>query len=269
MKTDQRNVDAEKSHPRSWLLIGLLIFLITGLGCSLTQRVIQPAVSAEIAQATATISIEDSSATRTPQPTFTRTPLPPPNALPTATPTATDTPTNTPTVTNTPTETSTPTITPTPTETGTPTNTPTNPPPPPTATATFTPVPDYPFLTAEVFEGTTSNNWVTGYIAIVTSNEIPIAGLKAVGRFMPGGATYETDISTWQFGGHSPPGYTVKTGSVKFEPPGPIHTGAWFIHLEDARGVRMSQDVEIQMDENYWEWFYIKFRLKAGHSTQF
>ncbi|MEM7029923.1 MAG: hypothetical protein AAF629_10195 [Chloroflexota bacterium] len=255
---------------RSWIIVGLIVFLIAGLGCNLTQRVVSNSVSAEADSDVANNENAGAEvATRTPQPTFTRTALPPAIRLPTETPTPTNTATNTPTATATPTETGTPTVTHTPTETGTPTETPTSTPIPPSATPTFTPAPDHPFMVGEKFEGVTNNNWMIGYIAIVTDQNIPIAGLKAVGRFIPGGAEHETPVSTWQFGGYTAPGYALKTGSVKFEPPGPIHTGAWIIHLEDARGNRMSEDVEIQTDANFWEWFFIRFTLKPGRSTMF
>jgi hypothetical protein len=121
-------------------------------------------------------------------------------------------------------------------------------------------VPSYPYVTAEIYTDFTSNHFLTGYIAIVNNQEIPIGGMKAVGVFEPGGYRYETSLSQWFFEGYSVPGEVIKTGSVKFEPPGGIQKGAWFIHLENEGGQRFSGDVAIATDPDHREWFFIKFK---------
>ena len=239
-----------QSNTRLWIVIGLVISLTAGLGCSLASRVVRPSVLAEVDLTP--------KASNTPRPTFTHTPLPPPIVLPTWTPTDTATPT----ATGTPTNTGTPTITPTPTNTPIPTNTFTPGPPTPTHTPTLTPVPIYDYLVEEVFSDFTSNHFLTGLVAVVNWQEIPIGGIKAVGVFSDGKTTYETDYSEWQFAGYSAPGYVQKTGSLKFEPPGSIQDGFWLIHLEDNNGSRLSEDVRITTDTNKKEWFFIKFKRR-------
>jgi hypothetical protein len=101
---------------------------------------------------------------------------------------------------------------------------------------------------------------LTGYIAIVNGQEIPIGGIKAVGTFEPGGVRYESPLSKWFFEGYSAPGPVIKTSSVKFEPPGGIQDGVWFIHLEDEWGTRLSEDVTVTTSSNNPEWFFIKFK---------
>jgi hypothetical protein len=106
----------------------------------------------------------------------------------------------------------------------------------------------------------TSNRILTGYVAIVNRQEIPIGGVKAVGTFEPDGSHHESPLSKWFFEGYSAPGPVLKTSSVKFEPPGGIRAGTWFIHLEDEWGTRLSEDVPITTDPDSPEWFFIKFR---------
>jgi hypothetical protein len=198
--------------------------------------------------------------------------------LPTLTPTPTDTPTPTNTATNpataTPTSTATPTITPTPTHTTTPlpptatptlTNTPTaTPVPPPTATPppTNTPLPEYDFLLAEFFNSPTTNSFLVMYVAIVDANEIPIGGMKIIGTRLDHNLTYESPLSTWHYEGYNAPGDVIKSGNVKFEPPGGIEATKWLIHLADAGGNRMSEDIPFETDENAKQWYFIKFRHK-------
>jgi len=111
----------------------------------------------------------------------------------------------------------------------------------------------------EVYEDYTSNLFLTGYIAIVNHQEIPIGGVKAVGVFEPGGQRHESPLSQWFFDARTAPGVVMKTASVKFEPGG-IQAGTWFIHLEDPNGTRLSEDVAINTDPDNPKWFYIKFK---------
>lgn len=195
--------------------------------------------------------------------------------LPTFTPTPTTT--NSPTPTATPTETATPTITPTPTETATPTpmptatNTPppTNtlsppPPPPPTSTPepTVTPLPDYDFMLGEFFNSPTTNPFLLMYVAVVDANEIPIGDLKIVGTRLDHNLTYESPLSTWHFEGYNAPGEVIKSGNVKFEPPGGYESTKWIFYLADANGARLSADVPFETDANARQWYFVKFRRK-------
>ena len=198
----------------------------------------------------------------------TATPLPPPIVLPspTATVTPEPTPTNTapafqPTVTPTqpPPATQTPTPTPPPTATSSPIPTPTLPRPLPTPTATIPPPPKYSYVLSEIFTDQTSNHFLTGYIAIVNNQEVPIGGMKVIGRFQPGDIYYETALSNWFFEGYSAPGAVLKSGSVKFEPGG-IQKGTWSLHLANEQGDRFSDDVLIHTDPAHKEWFFIKFK---------
>lgn len=132
---------------------------------------------------------------------------------------------------------------------------PTSPPAP-----TLTPTPSFAYQAVEVYKDHTANSFLTGYIAIVNDQEIPIGGLKAVGDFAPGGAHYESPLSNWFFDGQTAPGAVTKESSVKFEPPGAVESGTWFIHLEDEGGTRLSADTTVSTDPNNVEWFYIKFK---------
>jgi len=206
------------------------------------------------------------------EPMPTRTPLPTLTSTPTNTPTPT--PTLTPTPLPSPTATATPTITPTPTQTATPTKTPlpTDTPPPPTATPvppptatplpTATPEPEYDYLLAEFFNSPTTNSFLVMYVSIVDAKEIPIGGMKIVGTRLDHNLTYESPLSTWHFEGYNAPGEVVKTGNVKFEPPAGMESTSWIFHLEDANGVRYSPDVPFDVDENYKQWYFVKFKRK-------
>lgn len=199
--------------------------------------------------------------TRTPLPTLTATPTQTPTSTPTDTPTATATPT----VTSTPTETTTPTNTPPPTDTPTPTVTSTaTPAPPPSATPlpTPTPTPDYDFKVVEFFNSPTTNSFMVMYVAIVDAKEIPIGDMKIVGTRQDYNLTYESPLSTWHYEGYNAPGQVVKTGNVKFEPPGGLETTTWVIHLEDAHGQRQSADIPFNVDNSKKQWYYIKLKRK-------
>lgn len=202
-----------------------------------------------------------------PTPTRTRLPTLTPTPTSTATPTGTPTPTDTatPTLTPTPTDTATPTGTPTPTNTLSPTPTPTATPlPPPTATPlpTQTPLPEYDFMVAEFFNSPTTNSFLVIYVAIVDANEIPIGGMKIVGTRLDHHLSYESPLSTWHYEGYSAPGQSVKTGNLKFEPPGGIETTSWLLHLADANGARQSADIPFDTDENNRQWYFIKLKRK-------
>jgi len=131
--------------------------------------------------------------------------------------------------------------------------------PTPTFTPAATPTPSFAYNMVEVYEDYTSNQFLTGYIAIVNAQEIPIGGVKAVGAFEPGGQRHESPLSPWFFDVATAPGVVVKKGSVKFEPGG-IQAGTWFIHLENEGGDRLSEDVAINTDPEVPKWFYIKFK---------
>ncbi len=253
------------SHWSIVLVAGVM--LISSLGCSLARR-IEPLVLAAGPQDR--LGAHDSSlATRTPWPTFTPTAYYSPTPLPTATPSSTATLTDTPTPTDTPipTPTATATTTPIPSATSRPTSAPAPIPPTARPTATFTPTPSYAYQALELYTDHTSNPFLTGYVAIVNWQEIPIGGIKAVGSFEPGDAHYESPLSKWFFEGYSAPGPVTKSSSVKFEPPGGIQDGTWLIHLEDEGGTRLSEDVTITTDPSKPEWFFIKFKQPTPQRT--
>lgn len=194
-------------------------------------------------------------------PTFTPTPTPTQTSTPTQTPTATATPTITPT----PTETATPTPMPTATNTPRPTNPPPPPPPPPptdTPEPTLTPLPEYDFMLGEFFNSPTTNPFLLMYVAIVDANEIPIGDFKVVGTRLDHNLTYESRLSTWHFEGYNAPGEVLKSGNVKFEPPGGYESTQWLIYLADANGARLSADVPFETDANSKQWYFVKFRRK-------
>lgn len=197
--------------------------------------------------------------------------------LPTLTPTPTETPTLPPTYTATPTETPLPTQTPAPTATPLPTNTPlptstpasTNTPtatavsiPTDTPTPTLTPLPEYDYMLAEFFNSPTTNPFLVMYVAVVDPNEVPIGDMKIVGTRLDHNLTYESPLSKWHYEGYSAPGEVVKSGNVKFEPPGGIENVSWILHLEDAHGNRMSDDIPFHTNPDDKQWYFIKFRRK-------
>ncbi len=267
----QRAKRQEYLFSRHWLILLTLVGLvIASLGCSLGERLEHLAL-AEGPRGTS-VARGQALATYTPAPTFTPTALP----LKSPTPTATWLPWPTPMATDTPVATATaaPIFTPPPTATPPPTNTPAPSQPPATlaprvvaaapSTATPTPsptpTPGYDYQINEVFFDRTTNPFLTGYVAIVNAQEIPIGGVKAVGVFEPGGQRFESPLSKWMFEGYSAPGDVIKTSSVKFEPPGGIQAGTWLIHLEDEWGARLSEDVAIITNPDTPEWFFVKFR---------
>lgn len=206
-------------------------------------------------------------ATSTPAPIYKRV------SLPTLTPTPASTNTPTPTKTPAPTDTPLPTATPSPTQPVTPTQTntpaPTHPPtatlmPSPTAipSPTLTPVPDYDFMLAEFYNSPTTNQFLMVYVAIVDPNEIPIGDMKIVGTRLDNNMTYESPLSTWHYEGYNAPGEHIKSGNVKFEPPGGIESTSWVVHLVDAHGNRQSVDIPFDVDASNQQWYFIKLRRK-------
>jgi hypothetical protein len=260
---------------RRWAILVVLICLLSSLGCSLSPqrglarlkgliRRLEPVVLADRPH-------DPILATYTPWPTFTPTALPSPTPVPTFTPSAMLMPTDTATATSTPLPTDTPlpvpTAIPSPTSPLPPTATPqpvpavaaARLPATPTPVPTPAPTPGYDYLVNEVYIDHTTVPFLTGYIAIVNAQEIPIGGVKAVGVFEPGGQRYETRLSPWFFDVATAPGAVAKIGSVKFEP-GAIQSGTWTIHLENEGGDRLSEDVGINTDPGDPQWFYIKFK---------
>jgi hypothetical protein len=260
---------------RRWVILVVLVCLLSSLGCSLSpqrglarlKRLVgrlEPVVLADRPR-------DPILATHTPWPTFTPTALPSPTPEPTFTPSATPVPADTLVPSSTPLPTDiplpAPTATPSPTSPPSPTATPWPLPtvaparPPATATPAPTPVPtpSYDYLVNEVYIDHTTVPFLTGYIAIVNAQEIPIGGVKAVGVFEPGGQRYESQLSPWFFDVATAPGAVAKIGSVKFEPGG-IQPGTWTIHLENEQGDRLSEDLGINTDPEDPQWFYIKFK---------
>jgi hypothetical protein len=200
-------------------------------------------------------------------PTLTRLPTFTSTATPTETPTPTVTPTNTPTPTETPLPTPTPppTNTPLPTPTPPPTDIPTATPVPlPTATPlpTNTPLPEYDFQLAEFFNSPTTNSFLVIYVAVVDPNEVPIGDMKIVGTRQDYNLTYESPLTTWYYEGYNAPGEVIKSGNVKFEPPGGIETTTWVLHLADSQGNRQSEDIYFDTDQNNKQWYFIKLKRK-------
>jgi len=252
-----------------WMILIAALCLAGSLGCSLSNQIEPLVLAAAPGQGTGNTSQHQTVATRTPWPTFTPTDTPSPTPPPTATPTATSTPTDTATPTQTPIPTATATETPIPTATRRPTRPPAT--PTPTSTATLTPAPpptpSFAYQAVDSYQDGTSNPFLTGYIMIVNADDIPIGGVKAVGNFDPGGARHESSLSKWFFEGYSAPGTVLKTSSVKFEPPGSIQRGTWFIHLESEQGARLSEDVPVATDPDKPAWFFIEFKQPGPRST--
>ena len=255
------------------ILLALVVLLSGSLGCSLGGRLDRLAQIVVDGPRHVAVAQSPVLATYTPWPTFTPTrsslPSPTPTAtwLPWPTPTATDTPVPSPTALATATFTPLPSATPWPTDTPVPARPSATPAPTSVAVASSTatptpaptPTPGYDYLVNEVYVDRTTVPFLTGYIAIVNAQDIPIGGVKAVGVFEPGGQRHESPLSKWFFDVATAPGAAAKTGSVKFEPGG-IQAGTWLIHLEDEWGTRLSEDVAISTRPDNPEWFFVKFR---------
>jgi hypothetical protein len=100
------------------------------------------------------------------------------------------------------------------------------------------------------------------YVAIIDPAETPIGEMKVVGTRLDHNLTYESPLSTWHYEGYNAPSDVIKSGNVKFEPPGGIENTSWLIHLEDANGNRMSDDIPFDTDQNDRQWYFVKFRRK-------
>ncbi len=158
---------------------------------------------------------------------------------------------------------------PAPTATPLPTNTPVPPQPPapvvvslPTATPppTSTPTPAYDFTLAEFYNSPTTNSFLMVYVAVVDPNDVPIGDMKVVGTRQDHNLTYESPLSKWFYEGYSAPGEVIKSGNMKFEPPGGIETTSWVLHLEDTHSNRQSADIPFDVDANNKQWYFIKLR---------
>ncbi|MCL4303608.1 MAG: hypothetical protein KJ077_48430, partial [Anaerolineae bacterium] len=121
----------------------------------------------------------------------------------------------------------------------------------------------YNFLLAEFYNSPTTNSFIVIYVAIVDPSDIPIGDMKIVGTRLDHNLTYESPLSTWFYEGYNAPGEVIKSGNVKFEPPGGIETTSWVLHLEDANGVRQSEDVPFDTNANDKQWYFIKFKRKS------
>ena len=97
-------------------------------------------------------------------------------------------------------------------------------------------------------------------MAVVDPNETPIGGMKVIGTRLDHNLTYESPLSTWYYEGYNAPGDVMKSGNLKFEPPGGIETTHWLIHLADAEGNRMSDDIPFDTDENDKQWYFVRFK---------
>jgi len=117
-------------------------------------------------------------------------------------------------------------------------------------------------MLAEFFNSPTTNSFLVMYVAIVDNNEVPIGDMKIVGTRLDHNLTYESPLSTWYFEGYNAPGEVIKSGNVKFEPPGGIESTKWIVHLEDAHDQRMSQDVPFNTNAADKQWYFVKFRRK-------
>ncbi len=191
--------------------------------------------------------------TATPAPSQTPTKTPPPTPTPRSTKTATPTASPSPTTTPLPTETPSPTATVTATLVTSPTSAP---------WPTLTPLPNYDFMLNEFYNSPTTNPFLVIYVAIVDGNEIPIGDMKIVGTRLDHNITYESPLSTWYYEGYNAPGEHIKSGNVKFEPPGGIESTAWALHLEDAHGNRQSEDISFVVHKDNKQWYFIKLWRK-------
>lgn len=114
----------------------------------------------------------------------------------------------------------------------------------------------------EFYNSPTTNHFLVMYVAVVDNKDIPIGDMKVVGTRLDYNLTYESPLTTWYYEGYNAPGEQIKTGNTKFEPPGGIEDTSWVLHLEDAHGIRMSDDVSFDTYENDRQWYFVKFRRK-------
>jgi hypothetical protein len=132
--------------------------------------------------------------------------------------------------------------------------------PPPTNTPeTHTPpLPPIRFFTErEFFNSPTNNHFLVMYVSIVDTNEIPIGDMKIIGIRQDHNLTYESTLSTCHYEGYNAPGEVIKSGNVKFEPPGGIEDTAWVFYLADAHGNRMSDDVPFTTTATDRQWYFV------------
>lgn len=122
--------------------------------------------------------------------------------------------------------------------------------------------PNYDFLLAEFYNSPTTNSFLLVYVAVVDPNDIPIGDMKIVGTRQDHNLTYASPPTKWHYEGYNAPGEHIKSGNVKFEPPGGLESTSWVLHLEDAHGQRQSEDISFDVDENNKQWYFIKFRRK-------
>jgi hypothetical protein len=117
-------------------------------------------------------------------------------------------------------------------------------------------------MLAEFFNSPTTNSFLLVYVAVVDAKEIPIGDMKIVGTRLDHNLAYESPLSKWHYEGYSAPGRIMKTGNLKFEPPGGIETTSWRLYLADAHGNRQSDDIPFDVDENDKQWYFIKLKRK-------
>ena len=74
--------------------------------------------------------------------------------------------------------------------------------------------------------------------------------MKVVGTRLDHNLTYESPLSTWYYEGYNAPAHVIKSGNVKFEPPGGLETTSWELYLADAGGNRVSDLVRFDVDQS-------------------
>jgi hypothetical protein len=237
------------SMSRIYLIIVMLGVFLATLGCTLASPFDRLIAQADAPTATTEIP-------RTPRSTFTATPVATDTPTSTLTPTPTPIPSDTPTPRQ-PTATRTPSPTVTPTETATsrpaPPRPPTAPPPP-----TNTPAPTWPYKVVELYSAPTESTLLSIMVAIQTSNNAFVPGLRLVG-VDPNGVVTKSEPSAAGIIGYTPPSQVVKAGNTKFEPISNYVTGTWNFHLETADGKQVSDNFTINMDVDNRSWYFIRF----------
>lgn len=199
--------------------------------------------------------------------------------LPSANKVPTEIPTSVPTLTPSPVPEVTATPIPLPTDTPVPTQPPPAPAviqsqpqaqapaqPPPTdtpAVPTNTPAPTFRFNVKEQGNRTfqkTNYHAITIYVAIVTSGNVPIGGLKVVGDHSSG-IHVESAPSDWHWSATNCLDCDyIKFANVKFEP-GTFSDGVWNIYVADSAGTKLSPVVPLSYsaDPEQWVWDFIIF----------
>jgi len=235
-----------QDYGKNTWIVGMLFGLALTSACTLASP-FDKLVAMAVAQPTEEVVV------KTPQATFTLTPVP------------TDTPTISPTPTLTPVPTDTPTLTPTrtPRPTGTPTSTPTGTPAPPNKTPppTPTPVPTWQFNLAELYTQPTEANNLSIMTAVQTGDGGWIAGFRLIGSD-PNGIVTRSEPSAGESIGHTPPSDVVKSGNIKFEPqPRAVYiSGVWTFYLENGEGQQVSDKFTIDMNVENRVWYFFRFQ---------